>query len=62
MCSRPLYQFTVTNNVFKRGANNKCATYGPVYAWDTPNNNPGTSGYLNVWSNNKWEDGVVLNP
>lgn len=60
--NNPMYQFTVTNNVFKRGANNKCATYGPVYAWDAPNNNPGTSGYQNVWSNNKWEDGTVINP
>lgn len=59
--NNPMYEFTVTDNIFKRGSNNRCATYGPVYAFDTPNNTPGTSGYKNVWSNNKWEDGAIVN-
>jgi hypothetical protein len=54
-------QMTITNNVFQRGANGKCAYYGPVYGWDDPNNSPGTSGYLNVWSGNTWDNGKVLN-
>jgi hypothetical protein len=53
-------QMTITNNVFQYGSNRKCATYGPVYGWDEPNNNPGTSGYHNVWSGNTWNDGKVL--
>jgi hypothetical protein len=51
---------TVTNNVFQLGSNGKCATYGPVYAWNEPNNNPGTSGYRNVWSGNIWSNGKRL--
>ena len=50
-------QMTITDNVFQRGGNGKCATYGPVYGWDESNNNPGTSGYLNVWSGNIWDNG-----
>lgn len=50
----------VTDNVFQRGANGKCAGYGPVYGWDTPNNILGTSGYHNVWAGNIWNDGKVL--
>lgn len=50
----------VTDNVFQRGANGKCAGYGPVYGWDAPNDNPGTSGYHNVWSGNIWSDGKML--
>ena len=50
----------VTNNVFQRGSNGKCAFYGPVYGWDVPNSIPGTTGYLNVWSGNVWSDGEVL--
>ena len=53
-------QMTITNNVFQRGANGKCAVYGPTYGWDTPNNNPGTSGYGNVWSGNTWDNGKAL--
>lgn len=55
-------QIKVTNNVFQHGSNNKCATYGPIAGWDTPNSNPGTDGYGNVWSGNKWDDGTTLNP
>jgi hypothetical protein len=50
----------VTDNVFQRGSNGKCATYGPVYGWDRPNNNPGTDGYGNVWSGNMWDNGSPL--
>lgn len=50
----------VTDNVFQRGSNGKCATYGPVYGWDRPNNNPGTDGYGNVWSGNMWNNGAPL--
>ena len=52
----------VTDNVFQRGSNRKCAYYGPVYGWDTPNNNPGTDGYGNVWSGNMWDNGQPLDP
>ena len=50
----------VTDNVFQRGANGKCAVYGPVYGWDTPGNTPGTDGYGNVWSGNMWDNGQPL--
>lgn len=60
--NNPMYQIAVTNNVFQHGANNKCGFYGPIYGWDTPNNNPGTSGYQNVWDNNKWDNGATLTP
>jgi len=53
-------QMTITNNVFQRGSSGKCAYYGPTYGWNMPNNNPGTSGYRNVWSGNVWDDGKVL--
>jgi hypothetical protein len=55
-------QMTVTNNVFQHGSNGKCATFGPVYGWDPSNNNPGTSGYHNVWSGNTWDNGRGLAP
>ena len=50
----------LTDNVFQRGANGKCAYYGPVYGWDTPNNSPGTDGYGDVWSGNMWDNGQAL--
>jgi hypothetical protein len=53
-------QMTITDNVFQRGAQSKCAYYGPVYGWDNPNSKPGTSGYDNVWSGNVWDNGKVL--
>jgi FlaG/FlaF family flagellin (archaellin) len=43
------------NNVFQKGANGQCATYGPVYGWYP---NVGTG---NVWSGNTWDDGSALN-
>jgi hypothetical protein len=49
----------VTDNVFQRGANGKCAYYGPVYGWDT-SNQPSADGYGNVWSGNMWDDGQSL--
>ena len=45
----------VTNNVFQRGANSKCAYYGPVVSYDR-------SASGNVWTNNTWSDGTILNP
>lgn len=44
------------DNVFQKGANGKCATYGPVYGWYP---NVGTG---NVWSGNTWDDGTTLTP
>lgn len=43
----------VTNNVFERGSNGKCAVYGPVAnaAYDSASS----------WSGNRWSDGTVLN-
>jgi hypothetical protein len=58
--SATINQMTVTNNVFQRGPNGKCATYGPVYAWNEPTSTPGASGYENVWSGNHWSDGIAL--
>ena len=55
-------QMVITDNVFQSGANGKCATYGPVYGWDQPNNRPGTDGYGNVWSGNMWANGKALAP
>ena len=44
-----------TNNVFQRGANGKCGTYGPVTDYIT-----GRTG--NVWTNNKFDNGAVVDP
>jgi hypothetical protein len=43
----------VTNNVFQRGANGKCAYYGAVAAFM-----PGSG---NIFANNTWDDGTALN-
>lgn len=43
------------DNVFQRGANGKCATYGPVYGWYP------ADGTGNVWSGNMWASGTVVN-
>jgi len=40
---------SVTNNVFQRGTNRKCAAYGPVSGFNA-------NGAGNVWANNTWED------
>ena len=42
------------NNVFQRGANGKCAAYGPVTDFIS-----GRTG--NVWSNNKYDNGTTVN-
>lgn len=42
-----------TNNVWQRGPNGKCGSFGPVTNFD-----PAEPG--NVWTNNKWDDGTVL--
>jgi len=42
------------NNVFQRGANGKCAAYGPVTDFIS-----GRTG--NVWSNNKYDNGATVN-
>jgi len=43
------------NNVFQRGPNNKCGAYGPVTDFKS-----GRTG--NVWENNRWSDGALVNP
>jgi hypothetical protein len=45
---------TFIGNVFERGPNNKCGVYGPVTSWYPSS--------TNVWSNNTWSDGTILNP
>ncbi len=52
----------VTDNVFQRGRNGKCAIYGPVYGWDRPSKTPDSDGYGNVWSGNMWNNGQSLQP
>ena len=42
-----------TNNVFQRGTNRKCGSYGPVTSFDQ--NRTG-----NVWSGNVWDDGTPV--
>jgi hypothetical protein len=42
-----------TNNVFQRGANRKCGSYGPVTSF-----NKSATG--NVWSGNVWDDGTPV--
>jgi hypothetical protein len=44
-----------TNNVFSRGANGKCADYGPITDFDPTR--PG-----NRWENNRWDDGSTVTP
>jgi hypothetical protein len=44
-----------TNNVFQRGTNSKCGTYGPVTSYDQ-----NRSG--NVWSGNVWDNGSSVAP
>jgi hypothetical protein len=53
-------QISVTSNVFQKGSNGQCGTFGPVAYFDAPNSTPGTSGYNNVWTGNVWDDGSVL--
>jgi hypothetical protein len=42
-----------TNNVWQRGASGTCGAYGPITSFDLEA--PG-----NVWSNNRWEDGDLI--
>jgi len=42
-----------TNNVWQRGASGKCGFWGPITSFDS--DAPG-----NVWSNNRWEDGTLV--
>ena len=44
-----------TDNVFQKGANGTCGSYGPITDFDR--NAPG-----NVWSGNRWDDGTSLDP
>lgn len=46
---------TYTNNVFERGPFGTCGFFGPVGNWDPTR--PGM-----VWTNNRYEDGEVINP
>lgn len=43
------------HNVFERGANGKCGTYGPVTGW-----RPDPPG--NIWLDNIWDDGTLIAP
>lgn len=43
------------DNVFERGANGKCGSYGPVSSFNRQR--PG-----NVWENNVWDDGAAVEP
>jgi hypothetical protein len=43
------------DNIFERGANNKCGVYGPVTGFQT-------TATGNVWSGNKWTDGALVQP
>lgn len=43
------------NNVFQRGANGKCGTWGPVTDYI-----PGRAG--NEWTNNRYDNGTVITP
>lgn len=47
---------TITDNIFGRGSNGKCGAFGP-----TNSLNKIGEGGTNVWSNNKYEDGVLIN-
>lgn len=43
------------DNLFERGGNNKCASYGPITDFNT-----GAPG--NVWSENRWSTGELVPP
>jgi hypothetical protein len=45
----------ITDNVFQRGSNGKCAAYGPVSSFNV-------SGPGNVWTGNTWQGGGVVTP
>jgi len=45
----------VTNNVFGRGYSGKCGVYGPTNSLNAAGKPNG-----NVWDNNKYEDGAMV--
>lgn len=49
------YNVVYRDNIFQRGANNKCAAYGPVTGFEISNTG-------NQWVNNKWDDGGTVDP
>ena len=51
----PTRGIVFTNNVFSRGPNGKCATYGAITDFD-----PSRPG--NRWENNRWDDGTAVRP
>jgi hypothetical protein len=55
-------EITVTDNVFQRGARDRCAWYGPVSNWDRRTNRPNSDGYHNIWSGNRWVGGKPIHP
>jgi hypothetical protein len=44
-----------TNNIFGRGSNNSCGTYGPATGFNS-------AGTGNVWTNNVWDNGGAVIP
>jgi hypothetical protein len=48
-------EIEIVNNIFERGANDKCGTYGAVTSFDA-------NGQGNVWKNNIWDDATVVHP
>jgi hypothetical protein len=44
-----------TGNVWQRGSDGKCGTYGPITGFDK-------SRTGNEWSNNKFDDGTAIQP
>jgi hypothetical protein len=46
---------TYDSNVFERGTNNRCASFGPVTGFNV-------DGVRNVWTNNTYEDGTPVDP
>jgi hypothetical protein len=52
---QPADNIVYTNNVFERGPFGTCGVFGPV--GDIDMTRPGM-----VWTNNRYEDGVVINP
>ena len=49
------YKVVYRDNVFQRGPNGKCAAYGPLTDFNVANEG-------NQWTNNRWEDGILINP
>lgn len=43
------------DNVWERGSNGKCGTYGPITSFDKTRTG-------NAWTNNKWDDGALIAP